>query len=157
MRGRGQNTWCNAEFSEKCPFSHNNNSALIKHISLFETVYVMTNTKSFNSKCKKILLTNEDVKTDIWHISPHPSPNTIKEYFTLIRLGLILHECNVKLENLHVMFKSNSIVLKNFFFLNLASIRAPPFMSNQHFRRTFFCVWLACLFHFVVPCSTPIL
>ena len=44
---------------KKYPCSHNNNIALIKQISLFDTALVMTNTSSFNSKYKKkILLTN---------------------------------------------------------------------------------------------------
>ena len=32
-----------AKFCEKCPCSHNNNTALIKHISLYDTALVITN------------------------------------------------------------------------------------------------------------------
>ena len=36
---------CDAKFrGEKCPCSHNNYTALIKHISLFDTALLMTNT-----------------------------------------------------------------------------------------------------------------
>ena len=34
--GGGQNTPCDATFSEKCPCSHDNKTALIKQISLFD-------------------------------------------------------------------------------------------------------------------------
>ena len=50
--GRG-NRPCSAKFREKWPCSHNNNTALIKQISLVDTALVMANTKSFNSKFKK--------------------------------------------------------------------------------------------------------
>ena len=35
---------CDAKLSEKCPCLHNNNTALKKQISLFDTALVMTNT-----------------------------------------------------------------------------------------------------------------
>ena len=35
---------CDVKFSEKCPCSHNNYTALIKQISLFDTALVITNT-----------------------------------------------------------------------------------------------------------------
>ena len=44
ISGGGANTPCDAKFCEKCPCSHNNNTALIKQISLFDTALVMTNT-----------------------------------------------------------------------------------------------------------------
>ena len=41
--GGGGLFWpCDAKFSEKCPCSHNNDTALIKLISLFATALVMT-------------------------------------------------------------------------------------------------------------------
>ena len=43
--------------------------------------------ESFNSKLnKKYFLTNKEVKTDTW--CKKPPPNTIKEYFIPILLGL---------------------------------------------------------------------
>ena len=39
---------CDVKFSEECPCSHNNYTALIKQISLFDTALVITDTKSFN-------------------------------------------------------------------------------------------------------------
>ena len=42
--GGGQNTPCDAKFSEKCPCSHNRNTDLIKHNSLFYTALFLTNT-----------------------------------------------------------------------------------------------------------------
>ena len=35
---------CDAKFSEKCPFSPNNDTALIKQISLFDAALAMKNT-----------------------------------------------------------------------------------------------------------------
>ena len=57
---------CDAKFSEKCLCSHNDKTAAIKHISLFDTA-------------------NKEVKTETWFIPP---PLTIKEHFTPILLGL---------------------------------------------------------------------
>ena len=68
---------------------HNNNTALMKQIYLLYIDLVMTKTFSFNSRLKKYLLTNKEVKTDIWPILP-PPPDTIKAHFTPILLGLKL-------------------------------------------------------------------
>ena len=42
--GGGQDRPCDAKFIEKYPCSHNNNIALIKQISLFDTALVMIKT-----------------------------------------------------------------------------------------------------------------
>ena len=42
--GGGAKRPCDAKFSENCPCSHNNNTAFMKQISLFDTAIVMTNT-----------------------------------------------------------------------------------------------------------------
>ena len=44
---------CDAKFREKCPCSHNNTTALIKQIFLFDTAAVITNTKDSIQKKKK--------------------------------------------------------------------------------------------------------
>ena len=59
----------------------------------------MTNTQSFN--LKKKLLTNKEVKTETWPISPTPSSNTTTEYLTPKRLGLR-----------HLLMKSHVLFLK---------------------------------------------
>ena len=45
IRGRGQVEPYDTKFSEKCPCSHNDNTAVIKQISLFDTAIVMANTQ----------------------------------------------------------------------------------------------------------------
>ena len=45
--GWGAFTPFDAKFSKKCPCSNNNNTALIKQISLFDTVLSMTKPKVF--------------------------------------------------------------------------------------------------------------
>ena len=42
--GEGEVESCSAKFCENCPCSHNNNTSLIKQISLFDTALAMTNT-----------------------------------------------------------------------------------------------------------------
>ena len=49
--GRGNGLKC--PYDEKFPCLHNNNTALMKQISLIDTTLVMTKTFSLNSKCKK--------------------------------------------------------------------------------------------------------
>ena len=44
IRGGGQITQRDAKFRKKGPCSHNNNTALIKQISLFYIALVLTNT-----------------------------------------------------------------------------------------------------------------
>ena len=52
-------------YFKKYPWSHNDNTALINHISLFDTALVMTNTLIFNSNFLKInFLTNKEVKRE---------------------------------------------------------------------------------------------
>ena len=57
-----------AKFSEKGPYLHINNTALIQQISLFDTVLVMTNTKF---QIKK-LITNKEGKTETLSILAPP-------------------------------------------------------------------------------------
>ena len=48
MGGGEERPW-DAKFSEMCPCSHNNNTALIKQISLFDTALVMIKNLKFQS------------------------------------------------------------------------------------------------------------
>ena len=67
----GGNSPYDAKFSEWCSCLHNNNAALIKQKSLFDTTLVMTKTLSLNSKSdKKLLLTNREVQTETLSILP---------------------------------------------------------------------------------------
>ena len=81
----GQGEPCDAKFSEKFPCSHNNTTALLKQISLFDTAIVMTN------------IPKVSIKNYFWPINRSkkrhglicpPPPNTVKKCFTPIRLGL---------------------------------------------------------------------
>ena len=59
LGGGGQNTTCDRKFSEKCPCSYHNNTALIKQISLFDTAIVMI--KFLFRITKNYTLTNKEV------------------------------------------------------------------------------------------------
>ena len=81
------------KIQRKCPSSHNDNTASIKQISMFDTANSHDNYLKFQFKIQKITIDRQGGQNrDMTYLAPLPKyyyyTYAFKEYFTPIRLGL---------------------------------------------------------------------